>query len=199
MDCRFLLQGIFLTQRSNLHLLGLLHCRLILNPLSPGRWKEFNSQYHRKINELKNKFLCKISYHYCLQKFLASLNVRLVLPQVCRPDDIIHLKHKNLYWALSTYLSLDAKFVVLAIVMVENQGVRNSTFWLGLIGPSYIWVMRVRAGCMMGKMGLKLTCWEVAWRCNWNRGEGLVKWQWFWTLGCHKSSFQHHEAPPWDK
>ena len=53
-------------------------------------------------------------------------------------DDIIHLKHKNIYWALSTYLSLDAKFVYLAIVMVENQGVRNSSFLLGLISPNYV-------------------------------------------------------------
>ena len=32
--CCFLLQGIFLTQRSNLHLLCLLHCRQIFYPLS---------------------------------------------------------------------------------------------------------------------------------------------------------------------
>ena len=75
---------------------------------------------------------------WLFQKFLAFLNVRLVLPQVCGPDDIIHLKHKNIYWALSTYLSLDAKFVYLAIVMVENQGVRNSSFLLGLISPNYV-------------------------------------------------------------
>ena len=137
MDCHFLLQGIFLTQRSNL--LGLLHCRLIPYPLSQGRWNGFNPQYHKKSNVLKNKFLCKTSYHCCLQKFLASLNVRLLLLQVCGPDDIIHLKRKNLYSTWSTYLSLDVKFVFLAIVMVENQGIRNSSFWLGLIGPNYIW------------------------------------------------------------
>ena len=33
--CHFLLQGIFQTQGSNLHLLCLLHCRQILYPLSP--------------------------------------------------------------------------------------------------------------------------------------------------------------------
>ena len=42
MGCHFLLQGIFLTQGSNLGLLCLLHCRLILYPLSrledPNRW-----------------------------------------------------------------------------------------------------------------------------------------------------------------
>ena len=42
MDCRFLLQGIFLTQGSNLHLLRLLHWQVDSLPLShlgsPGMW-----------------------------------------------------------------------------------------------------------------------------------------------------------------
>ena len=35
-DCHVFLQGIFLIQGLNLHLLGLLHCRQILYPLSTG-------------------------------------------------------------------------------------------------------------------------------------------------------------------
>ena len=37
MGCHFLLQGIFLTQWSNLHLLHLLHCRQILTTVPPGK------------------------------------------------------------------------------------------------------------------------------------------------------------------
>ena len=36
MGCHFLLQGIFPTQRSNLNLLHLLHCRRVLYHIRPG-------------------------------------------------------------------------------------------------------------------------------------------------------------------
>lgn len=83
---------------------------------------------------LKRKFLCKISYH-CRQKILASLNVSLVLSQVCGPDDIIHLKLKKKWSPLGIpYISafLDAKFLFLALLMAANQVVRNSSFWYSL-------------------------------------------------------------------
>ena len=45
--CHFLLQGIFTTQRSNLHLLGLLNWQVCLSPLAPTR-----------------KPICKCTYKY---------------------------------------------------------------------------------------------------------------------------------------
>ena len=42
--CRALLQGIFLTQGSNLHLLQLLHCRQILNPLTADQTAKWDSR-----------------------------------------------------------------------------------------------------------------------------------------------------------
>ena len=56
--CHFLLQGIFLTQESNLHLWRLLHYRQILHPLAYQRTRR-----HRKISEC----ICRVSPRYCLK------------------------------------------------------------------------------------------------------------------------------------
>ena len=73
MGCHFHLQGIFLTQGSNMLLLCLLHCRQILYPLSHGGnflQKEVSLFFYREQ---------KIEYYYRLEKSLFFLSAQQTL------------------------------------------------------------------------------------------------------------------------
>ena len=54
MGCHFLLQGIFLTQGSNPHLLCLLHCRQMLYRLSYQAKQMIETRYHLELKESIN-------------------------------------------------------------------------------------------------------------------------------------------------
>ena len=77
--CHFLLQGIFPTQESNLHLLCLLHCRQMLYPLSHQR--------SPKAATLQLKFENKNKFSWILNFFKGwngKCYIILVLPQLKR-------------------------------------------------------------------------------------------------------------------
>ena len=62
-DCHSLLQGIFLTQGSNPHLLSLLHCQVDSSPLS-----HFRKRYIQKKKKTFFTFIGENSYLKCSLK-----------------------------------------------------------------------------------------------------------------------------------
>ena len=72
-DCHPLLQGIFPSQGSNLHLLCLLHCRRILYPLSHLGWHAYHLVFFRGAPKTQLVPFVSIKTHFFFQAMNACV------------------------------------------------------------------------------------------------------------------------------
>ena len=110
--CHFLLQGIFLTQGSNLHLLHLLHWQLDSLPLEPpGKPILSTYIYFSIINKLLSKrkenlpsFMTSLKSYFLLESFITVLSGRYFpYLSVCRR----YLKHtENMQNCVCAFVTL---------------------------------------------------------------------------------------------
>ena len=119
--CYFLLQAVFLTQGSNLHLLCLLHCRQILYPLS--QWGSLKHAHHH---------FCPSSGSISLDQYLENLEKQPVSPNHLRTDPGCFSRSKEgreASFSSSSYLSVlvgnDDLFSLLFLYLRNFLAVKN--------------------------------------------------------------------------
>ena len=114
--CYFLLQGIFLTQGSKPHLLGLLHCRWILNGWAI---REAQQPNYLAVNNKVSRNHCSSCQNLLKIRFFQNMPLSMLIATICN-------SFHTLLWQVYHHLTSALTYHTSSLVISEQSHMTNT-------------------------------------------------------------------------